>query len=672
MKAVRIANLSYAYVSDGMTVPILHNIFLDIEPGEFIAIQGPSGSGKSTLLYLLGGLLKPQQGEVEIFGQDTKQLDDEGLARLRSQQIGFVFQQFHLLPRASVLNNILMPTLYSPVSVPNDQLVAKAKQLAEVLGVEHRLNYLPNQLSGGQQQRVAIARALINDPQIILADEPTGNLDSKTALQTLTLLRRLSQEFGKTVIIITHDNEVAAQCDRVIHIKDGMVEGQAARAATKVAVKERSSMSTKPLGVWRSLLAIKEHIPLAMSNLARNKTRTALTMLGIAVGVAAVLSMVTLGQFTKEKILAGYAELGVNTLIFNGRPNWEIKATDKLSTPFRFFSWEKDILPLKRIFPQIERMSPLLMNWHTDVNFGGRTLESDVRLVGVNEEALIISKRKMLYGRNFVRSDVERKNPVCMIGYEIAQRLFTNVYPLGQVLRVMQDDNSFGCRVIAVLDDMTSNSEWSKPNLQVHLPYTFYQALSENYWNSQIREVILQLQLNADIQKTGEGIRQFFIQKYGVAGKFRVDTDSILLAQMTKFLTLFTVLLGVIAMVTLIVGGIGITNMMLVSVSERFREIGLRKAVGATDTSIRLQFLAEAIAVCGLAGALGLAAGFAIYHGAIWGASRFVSKLTFEWTIDPTAFWLSVLSIVSVGVLSGLFPAFKAEKLQVIEALRSE
>lgn len=705
---------------DSTEVPILRNIHIEIKKGELVAIQGPSGSGKSTLLYLLGCLLRPQNGLIKILEHNIATYTNEELAELRNSKIGFVFQQFHLLPRTSVIKNILMPTEYNSSATSRDHYKSRALSLAEQLGLNERLHHAPNQLSGGQQQRVAIARALINDPEIIFADEPTGNLDSKTAQQILDLFRQLNRQHKKTIIIITHDNEVAAQCDRIIHIKDGSIVTKSldsknhkspptnadsqntdsknidVPSTTSVSPPENYQQNFKPhlrvvrdqtnsLQQNKSFFISRAHFtflqylkwfylyfPLALRNLSRNKTRSVLTMLGITVGVAAVLSMMTLGQFIKDKILAGYAEMGVNTLIFIGNPNWEQKATDLVPIQYRNFNWERDLLPLKKIFPQLELMSPLLNQSGVTVNFGGKSIDSDLRAIGVNEEALIISKRKLLMGRNFNFSDMEFKKPVCIIGYEIGQTLFSNINPIGQIMRMALGEVSIGCHIVGVFDFMTSNKEWSKPNLEVYLPFTYFQAVSTNWWSSQIRRVMLQVNVDTDIEQTGQGIKSFFEQKYGRSGKFRVDSDSVLLAQMKRFLGLFTLLLAAIALVTLSVGGIGITNMMLVSVSERYREIGLRKALGATDRSIRLQFLTESITLCTLAGLFGLFFGFIGYHAAIWMAAQFVSKMKFEWTIDILALLLSLLSILLVGILSGLFPAFKAEKLQVIEALRSE
>lgn len=661
-------------------VPVLKNLNLDIEAGELIAIQGPSGSGKSTLLYIIGCLLGSHSGQVKIADQDVSKLNDEQLATLRNRHIGFVFQQFHLLPKATVIENILLPSKYPSEFPTHKDANARAAKLVAELGLQDRTHHYPNQLSGGQQQRVSIARALLNDTQIILADEPTGSLDTTNSKQIMELLKSANRS-GRTVIIITHDPEIAQQCNKVVHFRDGeikeIIENKNSQQHTCAENIETSSY--KKIEAPKGYLAILNryfHVgrtlfPLAFQSLRQNRTRSMLTMLGIVIGVAAVLSMITIGSFTKRKILDSYAEMSVNTLVFYGYPNWDLKATDQVSAVFQSFDWERDLVPIKRVFPEVIRMSPSLYSWDNRVSFGGKVVDSDVRAFGISSDGLKMASREVIFGNNFSPFHMEYRSAVCIIGYEIYQRLFANMSPIGEIISVSQRETSFGCRVIGVLASQTSNKEWNKPNLQVYLPYTFFQGTTDP-WTSRIREVLLQVRQGADIELTGKKVKSFFDMKYGKSARFIVGSDSVLIAQMNKFLSLFTLLLTAIALVSLGVGGIGITNMMLVSVSERFKEIGIRKAFGATNFSIRVQYLVESILICSIAGAIGLALGFILYEGAIYGATKLVTNLSFEWTVDLSALFLSVASIFVVGVLSGLTPALKAEKLQVIEALRSE
>ncbi len=668
-----VSNLYFSYrnSSDG-TVSTLRNVNLLVKRGEFVCVQGRSGSGKSTLFYMLGCLLRPDRGRIFIDGVDLTSLDEEALAFFRNQKIGFVFQQFHLLARASVLDNILLPTFYpcEKSREPTAREIAKARELAEQLGIGSRIHHVPNQLSGGEQQRVAIARALMTDADLILADEPTGNLDSVNAARTLEVFKQLNRQ-GKTIILITHDNEVARQCPRVCHLKDGSFVDAPDEVALPTPARKFEVREAIPrLGrYWRLARAVA---PVAAENLRRNKIRALLTMIGVTVGIASVFAMVTFGQFAKKKILEGYEDLGVNSVIIRGYPNWRLRAMDRVSLMFHGFDWEKDILHMRRIYPSMQLVSPMLGSWDNTINYGGVSIENEVKVLGVNADYLRIMNRKLTSGRLITPFQVDQASQVCLIGSDIAKRLFRDVSPLGEILFISKgDQEAYPCEVIGVLEALHSNKEWQKPNLDVLMPYTYFTACT-NRWEAQIHQYAAQFVPGTDLENASRGIKAYYRQKYGRSGEFGVDSDTLLVAQMRKFLALFAILLTAIALITLGVGGMGINNMMLVSLAERFKEIGLRKAVGATNLSVRVQFLLESVFLAAIAGVLGLFLGFSTYELIIYLASKFIAKLTFEWAIDPVALFVSLVSMLLVGVASGIVPAVRAERLEVIEALRSE
>lgn len=669
---IQVENVFYSYTQGTQKVSVLRGCGFSVMPGEFLAIQGPSGSGKSTLLNLLGGMSHFQSGQVKIFGKEINLLSNNEMSEFRNQYIGFVFQQFHLLPRASVLQNILLPTVYPLETKLNDVGAdERAKVVADQLGLTDRLHHLPQELSGGQQQRVAIARALINGASLILADEPTGNLDSKSSKTVMEELQKLKAQ-GKTIVLITHDSQVAREADRIVHIQDGRIVSEEHVRELKPQESHSASVSfTKASGLW-NIEYFQRLYGQIQGNVFRNKARSLLTMLGVSIGVAAVLAMVTLGNFAKDRILSSYSDLGINSLNFYAYPNWNMKATDRFGISFKTLSWEKDLQPLKSIFPQIHRLSPVLNGGGVKVEFAGKVVDSDARINGVNHEGLSIMKKKFIMGNNFSEFHINNKSPMCVIGYEIAERLFNNTSALGQLLTIRESEKSYGCRVQGVLARASTRSEFRNPNLEVYVPYTYYQATTKQSWSGSIHNALLELRDGAPVEQSGKAIRFFFERKYGKSGRFRVDSDSILLEQMNRFLNIFSIFLGAVALISLTVGGIGIANMMLVSVSERYREIGLRKALGATDKSIKHQFLGESLLLCAIAGVLGLIVGFAAYEIIIWGASKLVPKMQFEWVINPFAFIFSSVSIFAVGLLSGYVPASRAEKLSPVEALRSE
>jgi macrolide transport system ATP-binding/permease protein len=679
MSLISVRNLIFSYVApDGEETSVLRNINLEVHRGEMIAIQGASGSGKSTLLYVLGGLLTSYSGHVRVGDHEISEMRDSELAHFRNETVGFIFQQFYLLPHSTVLENIMLPNQYARKPLRRSVIREKASQLAIRMGMGDRLQRYPRQLSGGQQQRVAIARALLNNPEIILADEPTGNLDFKNSERIMKELKAI-RDAGHTVIIVTHDPLVAEQCDRILNMHDGHLTET--EHPTKKYLPHHSEISeawdrlfAKPKPRWSfygvSWPLLRELFRLADHNLRANMSRTLLTMTGVVMGIASILALVTLGNFTRDRVLDSYSEMGANTLAFFGYPNFETRATDKVNVEFRGFDLKKDIEPLKRIFPEIKRLTPMTVA-ALGVSYAGRSVPNEVRGFGVSQDWLGTSNRKLMMGKNISDLDVYYHSPVCLIGHEIYLRLFKKASPIGEVIYITQDNSSGVCRVIGVLEPMESNRAWDKPNLHVYMPVTYMRGIMNN-WNAMIFQFLAQVDPTTDVQGFGKRVHRFFSMRYPRSGTFEVGADSQLISQMNKFLGLFTVLLMCLGLISLAVGGVGITNMMLVSISERIKEIGLRKAFGATDFRIRLEYLAESILICVAAGAIGLTFGFVLYESGIYVASLFIPKLKFAWVLDWTSLLISTVSIIAVGIFSGLFPSMKAQRLQVIEALRNE
>lgn len=667
MPMISLKNTNFSY-KGAQTSTILEDLNLDIEKGELLAIKGSSGSGKSTLLHIMGCLHTADSGSLILDGIELSPLNSQERAILRNQKIGFVFQQFELVPKTSVLDNILLPTFYPcELKISRHDTKQRALALAERLGLSKHLHHFPNQLSGGQKQRVAIARALINEPAIILADEPTGNLDTKNSQEILKIFQELNNQ-GKTIVVITHEQEVANRCSRVVEIRDG-------KLLSSVSNEIKNSQHNTPLYRQQNfkrrsslgfLLAL---LPFAFFNLKRNKLRSLLTMLGITIGISAVVAMTALGQFTKRTLLEGYEALGVNRIIVSGWPNWSLKATDLTKVSFRSFSLD-DVKTLPNLFPEIEFISPVIQQYGRTARFAGRQIESTL-ILGVNSEYFTIANRHFLLGHPFRPLEIARRSPVCVIGFEVANRLFRQNKPLGKIIYFGNDQTSTSCRVIGVLKSQKSNSEWIKPDQQILVPYTLLHNKGD-FWESGIQTIASRVKRFEDLEKTGKRIQSMFKNRYGETGVFSIDQDDIMVSQIKKFLNIFALLLTCIALISLIVGGIGIMNMMLVSVAERFREIGLRKAFGASNIAIRFQFLLESLMLCFVSGALGIIVGFASYEGIIYTASRFSTQVKFEWFFEPWAFIVSFVGIVLVGILSGIAPALKAERLEITEALRSE
>ncbi|WP_342052849.1 MULTISPECIES: ABC transporter permease [unclassified Cupriavidus] len=646
---------AYETVSDragkvaGARTMALQPLDLEIHAGEMVAIVGRSGSGKTTLLNLLGCLDRPTEGTYRIGGRDTRRLDADALAALRRDTFGFVFQRYDLLPALTALENVEMPAIYAGIRA--DVRRKRACQLLRRLGLGQRLAHLPSQLSGGQQQRVSIARALINGGSVILADEPTGALDRASHEEVLRHLRALHRE-GHTIVIVTHDPDVAAVAERVVELCDGRVIADR-RVAPGPALTARTDgparNGTKPPVRGESVISLARlRVSLAMAwrAMTSHRLRAALTMLGIVMGIAAVILVTGLGEGAKRRVIDDLRALGAHTVdIFPGK-DWN----DDDAAGRRVLG-ETD-LPLLAMQPYVDSVSPVVAGSAT-ARRGSRSVR--VTLSGVGARFFRASGATMASGTAFSASDVFRHAQVIVIDDTLARRLFgKDRDPVGETVLVDQ----VPCRVIGVA--RTRKALFApEPAPEAWLPYTtqMYRFQARDYFDA------IKVRL-----KPGQGawpprdLERILTKLHGRKDFFIMVSDHFV-KKVEAIAGTLTLLVSAVALISLVVGGVGVMNIMLVAVSERTREIGIRMAVGARRADIRQQFLIEAVLLC-LTGAL---AGVAF----AWCIGMLIGRLQNEISMvfSPWAVAGACATAIAVGVGFGYVPARNASRLVPVVAL---
>ncbi|EKB25668.1 macrolide export ATP-binding/permease MacB 1 [Aeromonas dhakensis] len=627
-------------------VEVLKGIDLTITRGEMVAIVGASGSGKSTLLNILGCLDQPSEGDYRVVGRETSRLTADALATLRREHFGFIFQRYHLLGDLSARDNVALPALYAGLA--GDARKARAESLLQRLGLGSRLDYKPSQLSGGQQQRVSIARALINGGQVILADEPTGALDSQSGAEVLGILNGLHRE-GHTLVIVTHDMAIAEQAERIIELKDGEVVADRRRESAQplpAHIGSRAGEGARGGLAGRLGAAFK----MALLAMQAQRMRTFLTMLGIIIGIAAVVSVVALGRGSQQQVLANINAMGTSTLeIFPGSGFGDRRA-EAIQT-LRV----EDAEALAGL-GYVHSVTPSLATSVT-LRRGSQAVLGSVN--GVGEQFFQVRGYRLLQGMLFDATSVADMAQEVVIDENSLARLFAaGESPLGQVILL----GSLPCRVIGVVARNQSGFG-SDENLNVWIPHTT--AMTRMLGQSHLRSISVRVQDEVALAAAEDGISRLLRERHGAQDFFVLNTDSIRQAITSTNATL-TLLIAMIALISLVVGGIGVMNIMLVSVSERTREIGVRMAVGARTGDILQQFLIEAVLVCLLGGAAGVL--LSLLVGVLF--EHFSSQFTLSYSLNAVlmAFFCSSL----IGVLFGFFPARRAARMDPIHALERE
>ncbi len=721
-KVIQIAAVSKTYRLGEVEVKALRGVTFDIERGEFVAVMGASGSGKSTLMNIIGCLDRPTSGRYLLEGLDVASLNEEELAAIRSRRVGFVFQIFNLLSRTTALENVELPLFYSGWPADGE---ARAQRLLAMLGLAGRERNHPSQLSGGQQQRVAIARALVNEPAILLADEPTGNLDSTNSIEIMEIIRKLNRERELTVVVVTHDPGIAAYADRIVTFRDGMivsdeqrlgsvgVPGTPAWFAPGLAQVGEMAMTratrTRAVGAESPWTFGAMALSAAARAVQRNKLRAVLTMLGIFIGVAAVIAMVAVGDGARYSVQQQIQSLGTNLLVVlpgattsNGvRAGLGSSSTLSVADADAIAKEINDVAAVSYIDRQIAQVVYGNSNWSTSIS-------------GTTPAYLTIRDWPLAAGRAFTDEEAQSAAPICLLGQTVVNNLFgESENPIGVTIRV----KNFPLRVVGVLSVKGQSSYGQDQDDIVLMP--FYTAERKVLGNSQVTGTVSTITGNgsanpvlnpyagvpttnavyasaaARINPFGNSpqitglVNHIYVKAADASavdevqaeiqnllhGRHRIgpgQDDDFTVRSLNEIAEasenasrVMTLLLAAVASISLIVGGIGIMNIMLVSVTERTREIGIRMAIGARRLHILLQFLVESSLLSVLGGIAGIALGIS--------ASKALSAIA-HWPtlISSESVAGGFVFAAAVGVFFGWYPARKASLLDPIEALRYE
>ncbi|KIQ78242.1 MacB family efflux pump subunit [Aeromonas veronii] len=642
---IQLKGIERRYQSGEQEVTVLHPLDLVIEAGEMIAIVGASGSGKSTLMNLLGCLDRPSGGQYLFRGEDTATLDALALARLRCHHFGFIFQRYHLLPHLDAAANVEIPAIYAGTGRHDRQ--ARARQLLGRLGLAERSHHTPGQLSGGQQQRVSIARALANGGEVILADEPTGALDSQSGKEVMAILKELHQQ-GHTIILVTHDMEVASHADRIITLKDGRVQEDSGR---KVAANQ-PVLNVQPAageGASYDWDRYREAGRMAVHAMLAHRMRTFLTMLGIIIGIAAVVSVVALGQGARTKVIDQINAMGTNTIeIFPGK-GW---GDEKMASIQTLNKGDLDALLGQ---PYLAGASPEIAS-PGQLRYRNKTSSGSV--TGVSNDYFKVKGMTLVSGRLLEWQDIQQRAAVAVVDKKSIGSLLGKDDPVGKVVMV----GTLPVRIIGVVSQETGFGP-SSQSVNVWLPYSAVMSrlISQHHFSQ------LTIRVKDGIQPAlaEQAVIELLTKRHGVKDFFTFSSDSII-KSVEKTTATMTLMVSAIALISLIVGGVGVMNIMLVSVVERTREIGIRMAVGARQSDILQQFLIEAVMVSLLGGICGV--GLSLGIGMLFSLLVDSIKMQFSLFSILMAFGCSSL----IGILFGYLPARNAARLDPVVALARE
>lgn len=640
---IKLENISKTFKFGENEIYALKNINLTIQKGEFVAIIGQSGSGKSTLMNILGALDTPSSGSYFIDGREISRFDLDELAMLRSKKFGFVFQRYNLISTLNSMQNVALSAVYA--GVEKSVREAKANEILSDLGLGDKTQNLPNKLSGGQQQRVSIARALINGGEIILADEPTGALDSKSGIKVMEIIKNLHEK-GHTIILVTHDSNIAEWANRIIEIKDGKILSDTKKSELKFELKEQNLPQKREFSA--NFDRFKESFKMSISSIFAHKLRSILTMLGIIIGVMSVICVIALGKGSQEQIMSSIKRIGTNTIeIFPGSGFGDMRS-GRVKTLTR----DDASYLAKQNF--LDYSTP---NTNTSgvITYANKNINGSLR--GGGKDSLAVNGITLQSGRTFSADDIENSRAVVIIDQNAKNELFADENPIGKTI-------FFNRRPLSIIGVAAPNDAFgSSENVRIYAPYT--SVINNITGDRYIHSITVKVKDDIDSQAAEERVKKLLSQKHGKSDFFTFNSDTIKQTVESTTQTM-QLLIASIAAISLIVGGIGVMNIMLVSVTERTKEIGIRMAIGARKSDILQQFLIEAVLLCVLSGIIGVILAF--FAGEIFNSLNLDFVMRFS--VAPVV--LSIVASSAIGIIFGYIPALQASKLNPIDALLQE
>jgi macrolide transport system ATP-binding/permease protein len=643
MKIIEINGVNKVFGAGSNVCYALKDVSLAIDQGDFVAIIGQSGSGKSTLMNLIGCLDTPTSGSYKIHGREVAALNKNEQAKLRCQTFGFIFQRYNLLGSLTAAGNVALPAIYW--GLPAAARRQRADELLLDLEISDKTSNNPNQLSGGQQQRVSIARALMNGGEIILADEPTGALDSASGEMVMNIIKNLHRR-GHTIITVTHDKNIAAKASRIIEIKDGEIRADT-RNNAEIYANHEKKISPPKSRFAHFQYQLGESFRMALQALAAHKMRSLLTMLGIIIGITSVVTVIALGNGSKEKIMSNVSSLGANTILIVPGAGFGDRSAGKIKTlKARDAKILAGLSYVNSVSPNVS--SSGLLVYQQQAKFS--------QLTGVSAEFLEVNNKQLSRGRRFNAAEVAGAASVVIIDHNTKNQLFgESVDQLNQII-------IFNKQPLKIIGVMAWEDNFGPPQtgLNLYIPYTT--AMYKILGSQEIASITVRVADHVNSHLAEDNLIRVLTALHEKKDFFTINSDSVRKA-VENIADIMTLLISCISAIALIVGGIGVMNIMLVAVTERTREIGIRMAIGAKQSDIMQQFLIEAVLICLIGGVIGVS--LSVLLGI--GFNRFVTD--FRMVLSWSSVAVALLCSSAIGIIFGFMPAKNAAHLNPIDAL---